>query len=183
MNTDLFHIINGWAGESLALDMVIVFGARYLIYVLFATAAICMGVLIWRRNWRPVILFVTTLAVAFGLLIVTSQLYPADRPFIEHDITQLISHDDTPSFPSNHMTSAFTIALALLVFTRYKKIGWTAIVVACAIGFSRIFAGVHYPLDILGAVAVGLVATVSVYGLNRLIIAKRTATTHTSTND
>lgn len=58
------------------------------------------------------------------------------------------------SFPSGHMTAAMAASLA--VFLRgNKKISWTALLFALAMGVSRIYLSVHYATDVLGGVITG----------------------------
>ncbi len=74
------------------------------------------------------------------------------------------------SFPSGHTTFSFACAAALL-YTVPKKQRWTAVlllVLACLIGFSRLYLGVHYPTDVLGGLIVGwLCAWISAAFINR----------------
>ena len=44
-----------------------------------------------------------------------------------------------------------------------------ALLLALAIGYARVYVGVHYPLDILGGAAIGLVAAGLIWGLRRLL--------------
>lgn len=162
MNQELFTLINEFAGKNNIVDAIIIFCATYLIYILFAAAAGLMGYLVFKRQWRPVIFFGANLALTFVLLLITSKLHLSDRPFVNGEATMLIEHAANQSFPSDHMTAAIAIAFGLTFFTRYKFIGGLAIIAACLIGFSRIVAGVHYPLDIAGAIGIGLVASICV---------------------
>jgi undecaprenyl-diphosphatase len=67
------------------------------------------------------------------------------------------------SFPSGHTTQAVAVygALALVLCTRSGQTAVktaliaAAIVLAGAIGFSRVWLGVHYPSDVLGGAALG----------------------------
>jgi undecaprenyl-diphosphatase len=167
MNTDLFLTINSWTGKNALIDNAMIFSAQSLIYILFLAAAVCLGYLAYKRHWREVMLFFIALGTSFVILLILSKLYVSSRPFVDHTITQLLPHSANQSFPSDHATASFAIALAILVFTRFKKIGWTLLVVAALVGFARIYTGVHYPLDVAGA----LVTACAGIGIT-LIIAK-----------
>jgi undecaprenyl-diphosphatase len=79
-------------------------------------------------------------------------------------VHQLIAHAPGQSFPSDHATAAFGVALAVAAFL---SLGWGVVlfVVALAIGFARIYDGIHYPLDIAG----GLLAAVIGVGVVLLV--------------
>ncbi len=67
------------------------------------------------------------------------------------------------SFPSGHTTTSFAIAFMIgwIVYkTEYAWIGWAAFTWACLVGLSRVYIGVHYPADIIAAIALsGICAT------------------------
>jgi len=65
------------------------------------------------------------------------------------------------SFPSGHANTAFTLAtLALLIFgIRF----WPAFLVATIIAYSRVYVGVHFPLDTLAGACMGTVVTLAVW--------------------
>jgi membrane-associated phospholipid phosphatase len=69
-------------------------------------------------------------------------------------------HLDTYSFPSGHAMMA-TAAYGALAFLAWRR-GWRAeialatVALVCAIGFSRLYLGVHYLSDVLGGVSGGV---------------------------
>jgi len=87
------------------------------------------------------------------------------------------------SFPSGH-TMGSTVCYLLLAYliasradassrTSSIAIG-TAVAIIVAVGFSRLYLGVHYPSDVLGGVAAG-VAWLSMCGATRRFVAARQA--------
>ena len=58
------------------------------------------------------------------------------------------------SFPSGHAATSFACAALLAWLTPLPKVPLFAL--AALIAFSRVYNGVHYPLDVLGGAALGL---------------------------
>lgn len=97
-----------------------------------------------------------------------SSLYFHPRPFMDGLARNYLRHAADSSFPSDHATVLFSIAWSLLFESRrrIKQIGAALIVLACAVGWSRIYLGAHYPFDIIGAALLGLA---TVYAMNKPI--------------
>ncbi|MCX7725629.1 MAG: phosphatase PAP2 family protein [Chitinispirillaceae bacterium] len=57
------------------------------------------------------------------------------------------------SFPSSHAVNLFATAVVLSGF--FKRYKWLFFSIALLISFSRIYVGVHYPLDIIGGIFFG----------------------------
>lgn len=82
------------------------------------------------------------------------------RPFISHPDINLISHSASASFPSNH-AMFFAVFLYFIIKYRadiaYSKIGIPIIIVCTVLTcWARVFVGVHYPLDIVGGLILGV---------------------------
>lgn len=162
MNAALLHLINGLAGKSSALDDVMIVFAKYLIFVAAATVAVCCVLLIRTRAWRSLAYVLAGVAAAFLLLQLAGTWHPDHRPFMDYHLTQLVAHEPGSSFPSDHTTAAAAGAFSLLFFTRFVRTGWAVFVMALLIGFARVFVGIHYPLDILGAFLTALAGSLLV---------------------
>lgn len=156
MNVYLLFAINGWAGHSAILDAVMIFCAQYLIYGVFAAAAWWFIGALYKRNFKSAAYFALNLAVTFGLLQIASHAFMEQRPFVTYHLTQLVAHSADQSFPSDHTTAASAVAFGFILFTKFRKSGVTIFIVACLIGFARIFTGLHYPGDIGGAIVVAI---------------------------
>lgn len=165
MNTDLLLTINGWSGNAV-LDAVMKLAAGVLIFGCFAVLAVLCALQLLARRLDRVVLVGSSLVLALGLGRGAAELFPNERPFTTHpEVQQLVGHEAGQSFPSDHSLAAFGVALAVAAFLSLRW-GLGLLAVATLIGFSRIYVGVHYPADILGAalfaaMAVGLVAVLA----------------------
>jgi len=61
------------------------------------------------------------------------------------------------SFPSSHTAVTLAVAIALAPFLA-RPLAWTGIGYAALVGWSRVYLGVHYPLDILAGAGIGMAA-------------------------
>ena len=99
------------------------------------------------------------LAILIGEIL--SLVFMRERPFLAvSDILVLIPPPLTSSFPSIH-TSA-SVAMASALYAGNKHVGQISLLIVLGIIIGRVAAGVHYPTDILGGIAVGIGAFVLV---------------------
>ncbi len=73
---------------------------------------------------------------------------------LEH-VRLLVGCGGKLAFPSSHATNMAGVAILFSFF--YRKGTPYFVIIALAVGFSRIYVGVHYPLDVLGGFTLGTV--------------------------
>ncbi|MET7959725.1 phosphatase PAP2 family protein [Micromonospora zamorensis] len=154
MNYHLFHLINAAAGHHDPLDDVLEWCAVWLIYPLGAVAVVALLLGLRSRGWPLLVRVGASLALAFAAGQVVARASTEARPFQTHPVHQLIPHDPGGSLPSDHATAAFAAAFAVGVFLSWRW-GLLLSVLAAVIGFARVWAGVHYPADILAGAVIG----------------------------
>lgn len=93
-----------------------------------------------------------------GLLInqIIGWLWYHPRPFEMGIGHTFVSHVQDSSFPSDHLTFIWAFAFSHLLHRKTSFAGWTFTVLGLPVAWARIYLGVHFPLDILGAVFVAL---------------------------
>ncbi len=159
MNVTLFNAVHGLSGRVLLVDWFGIFCANYLPYFLVFAALIAVLVLYtdWRKRFIAYAFMALSLILSRGLLTeIIHFIYDHPRPFVTLQFTPLVPESGS-SFPSGHTTLFFALAAVIWYFN--KKLGWYFIAGATIIGIARVFVGVHWPLDILGGIIVGLLST------------------------
>jgi undecaprenyl-diphosphatase len=170
-NLAVFNLIHGWSGRSVFADIAAIFFAEYLPYLL----VIGFLVLVFYQSGarRKFYLFAEgALAVILARGIVTSIIgffYVTVRPFVLLGFSPLISESGS-SFPSGHM--AWFFALALVIWFADRKWGFWYFILSALMGVARIYAGVHWPIDILGGAAIGLLSAWFIHFLFRNVRAE-----------
>ena len=121
-------------------------------------AGFAAAFLLWRSGHRhlPWVLIAITL---IGRGISELQKYWIGR--VRPDVSPHLVVVKTSSFPSGHATSSMifylTMALALTVGTRWHRVAAAgAVVLSLLIGTSRVMLGVHWPSDVIGGWAFGM---------------------------
>lgn len=169
----LFLWINSWVGRFPVFDQAMEWVVSdYLIPVSFALALLCLwftGSDKLERQRHQIGVFVALSSMGFASLavFVINTVYFRPRPFAEHEVSLLFYEPTDSSFPANSMAATFAIAAA--VFGVNRRVGMVMYVVAAIYAFSRVYAGVHYPLDVTAGALIGIVVAWLVYRLRDLL--------------
>ena len=112
------------------------------------------------RRWRIAAFAVFVLLAESATYRITTIVVPRDRPSV-HRLEDLPAD---ASYPSGHTAASVAVysGLVLLLTTRFtsslsKALAWTgAILLTTFVAFSRMYQGMHHPLDVAGGVLVGI---------------------------
>ena len=159
-NLHLFQLINAPPGLSHQQLLWATLLASWLIVLVPITMAVG-----WVRGDHAARLDLVQMLVAVGLALLLAQvvtlIWPQPRPFAVHVGTQYLDHGTDPGLPSDHVTVFWTLALASLRSRRFALWGFPLLAVGLVVGWSRIYLGVHFPMDIAAALPVAWAGTMS----------------------
>lgn len=170
LNQSLFLLLNAPPNAP----YLMVETARLLAYGLIwiVPAGLVIGWLRGSSATRQALLAATVAGLA-GLLInqLIGLVWYHPRPFEIGIGRTLIPHVQDSSFPSDHLTLIWAIAFSLLLHKQTRLAGWGLVLLGLPVAWARIYLGVHFPLDMLGAALVALVSTRLVLGQEHRLIA------------
>jgi undecaprenyl-diphosphatase len=138
-------------GENI-MNFIIIFIAKYLIFV-----ALAIAVLYFLKQPRPrqkemLIFAAILLPVSYFVAKIISHFYFDPRPFVAGHFTPLIEHAADNGFPSDH--TLFGAAIAFAIFRFNKKLGLLLLYLTVLVGVARVLAGVHHAVDIAGSILI-----------------------------
>ncbi len=176
INEQLFLAINAYAGTSSTLDSFFLFVTTPLMFIFAAGATVWVVMMrplrardpsVRLRALRDALFFVVTCLLVWGIveLIKGSVAFPRPHQYF-YGVRTLLMYGDFDSFPSLH--AAFSFALASIIYAQHKTLGTLLFVGALLVSFSRVFVGVHFPIDVI----VGAVIGICVPAVLRMVIAR-----------
>ena len=138
------------------MDTFFIYTANYL----FVAPILILGAYFLTRTW-PAQKRMALFAIPAGLLtyllgLIGNVLYYDPRPFVVGHFTPLIRHAANNGFPSDHTLLVAALAAVGMYWNKWLGIALWAIAILVAI--SRVYVGVHHPIDVLASITFALVA-------------------------
>lgn len=129
--------------------------------------AVAVGLLFLLLKQRRLSLLILSSYVLSGLIAQTLKYFivslrPGSSPelsdykyFFEETL-----HGSRASFPSGHATTAFAMAAIIAFWYKDKRIGVLALLFAIMVGYSRIYTGNHFLIDVVVGSFIGITCSV-----------------------
>jgi undecaprenyl-diphosphatase len=125
--------------------------------ILFVALLVLLFFVIGRqgRTWatRAAVAAGLSATAALAIAQLVANTVDRARPYAEHHAHLFVSRSADPSFPSDHATAAFAIAVSI----RLRNAPWgnAALTLATTLAFARVAVGTHYPGDVIGGALLG----------------------------
>jgi membrane-associated phospholipid phosphatase len=148
---------------------------------------ILMPVITEEANWIPVFLIIivgllwkggrkgrTVVLLLIPLILLSDQLSSSlFKPLFDRMrpceafgnlgmVNMLVGMKTSPSFPSGHATNSMAVALFFAHFYPRRRLYY--FIAAATVAFSRVYVGVHYPLDVVAGALLGCLCAWVVFG-------------------
>jgi undecaprenyl-diphosphatase len=165
MDYRLEQIINGPTGSHPALDSLMRQTAIWAepIFIAIVIGWFLVG---WLRGLpferRGAIAALLAAGGSLAVNQVITHIWSRDRPFVAHPGTVhlLHGHAADASFPSDHASAAFAIAMVILL--THRRVGICALLGAAFLCYARVYSGIHYPADVLAGAIIGITVAILV---------------------
>lgn len=158
VNDSLFLAIN--AGPH---PPTLVLAFARLIAVWAVPAAVAAFVVLWIRvrPERRGSLITATVVMVLGLVLnfLIGHVYFHPRPFMLGLGRQYLPHAPDSSFPSDHATFLWSLGFALIALGGWRVLAAWLLAGGLGVAWARVYLGVHFPFDMLGALIVSLIVT------------------------
>lgn len=165
LNTKILLKINSLSGRSKLLDSFGRAGAEWVIVAMlgwYAGAGLIDRMPDKQRVLWPLVFLLGVWCTGWLINLGLAFSVREQRPYISYPQLKTLFRPfmSWKSFPSDHSMTAFLIFFMACIFSLPGA--WALGLMAIWVVWGRVYAGVHYPLDILGGAAVaGLVAAIS----------------------
>lgn len=158
MNQFMFLCINGGVDTPLWLVKTAASIADYLIALV---PLLLLSMWLWGDHAHRSVAVKACLVVLLGLAVnqAIGMLWSHPRPFMMGLGHTWIQHTADSSFPSDHLTVFAGVGLTLFI-DGAVALGIATLLVGLVVAWARIFLGVHFPMDMVGAVGVVVIVYV-----------------------
>lgn len=126
-----------------------------------------IGLWLWGTRTARTAAVSAILCVALAMManVIIGMFFMHPRPFMIPLGHSWMSHQAETSFPSDHATLFFAFGLGVFC-SGLRGLGAVIVILGVAVGWARVYLGVHFPFDIVGALVVSIA---SAWGLVTLL--------------
>ncbi len=167
INEQVFFFINRVGGKSDILDQLFLFITHIFVPAILIVILVWFFVVLPRssttllekfRWYRQGGIFLFIMSIVWVIIesIKTAVAFPRPQEFLQ-GVQVLSTFGSFDSFPSAH--SALAFAMATFIYKYSKSAGKILFFIAFLVAVSRIFVGVHFPLDVIVGAVIGVVVT------------------------
>ncbi|MEK4441536.1 MULTISPECIES: undecaprenyl-diphosphatase [Niallia] len=161
VNIHLFRYINDLGKQYTFLNIPMILIAEYMVYFL-AIATLLLWFSSKKKNRMMVLCAMVSFLFAEIGGKIAGILHSNYQPFEELlNVNKLIEKTVDNSFPSDHTILFFSICLSFYLFKRGIWLFW--VILALIVGISRIWVGVHYPMDVFVGAFIATMSSILVY--------------------
>ena len=173
-NTALFYAINDGMDNSVfnfIMPILTNFGN------LIAWSLVCVLIFIFGGQYGKKVAIIGLLALflSSAAILALKYIVAEPRPFLVLSHVHLLTTENDYSFPSGHATASFAGAVAIgkkysfIIKGKTHKLIYPLLAFATLIGFSRVYVGVHYPLDVIFGAVIGTIFALAVVRFEKKI--------------
>lgn len=171
LNEQLFFFINNFAGQYVVPDSFFVFVTKVFVPALIIFSTLYFFVALPKKaqtlksklsSYTDGILLLFSISLVGVLVQLIKTNIPFPRPSqILDGVNSLSTYGSYDSFPSMH--SALAFAVAVFIYQYSKKAGIMALGLAILVALSRVFVGVHFPVDVLVGAFIGSIVSWGIF--------------------
>ena len=155
------------------MDEVIIFMARDLFVAVVLIWVLTYFLINRSKRLEFVIALAAAATIALLLDKIAAALYFHPRPFTVSNVNPLIPHSADNGFPSGHTLLVMT--LTTLIYFYHRRLAAAALILSLLVGAGRVGAHVHSWIDILGSIAIGIIAGYISVQIAKFIVSRSNA--------
>lgn len=157
-----FFLLNPWHDEWLNLffQKLTLIGDGW-----FALIITCLALIFYKQKKVGISLLYAFVVSGIAAQMIKRML-PAPRPklYFEPGVYQHFIEGVTlagnNSFPSGHTATVFALATVIAITLKFKRVQFVCFIVAAIVGYSRVYLGQHFLLDVMMGTIVGVLSGV-----------------------